>query len=217
MKRFIMVFTGVVSMASVIMFGTAVVSSAQQQPATSGIPPGTPMAHHEIYEGMQPGALQSGTPPTGIGSQFNGPGVTYFIGNTFPATEAPGGPTGIPPGTPMAHHEIYEGMQPGALQSDTPPTGMGSQFKGPGVTYFIGNSFPATEAPGGPTGIPPGTPMAHHEIYEGMQPGALQSGTPPTGIGSQFKGPGVTYFIGNTFPAAGVTQQQAPATQAPAK
>jgi|GEM_PF-4426101 len=86
MKRFIMVFTGVVFMASVIMFGTAVVSSAQQQPVPSGLPPGTPLAHHEIYEWMQPGALQSGTPPTGAGAQFQGPATTYFIGNTFPAT-----------------------------------------------------------------------------------------------------------------------------------
>jgi len=92
MKRCIMVCTGVVFMASLIMFGTAVVSSAQQQPAPSGFPPGTPIPHHQMYEGMQPGAYQSGTPPTEAGTQFQGPGVTYFIGNTFPGTPAPGTP-----------------------------------------------------------------------------------------------------------------------------
>ena len=144
MKRLMLVCMAVAVVAVFIMFGSARVSSAQQQ----AVPP---IAHHEIIENAQPGAFQSSTPPTGAGAQFQGPGTTTFNGPVVTIAPRPTPNQAVNPGAtsvpPMAHHEIYEGMQPGSLQSGKPPTGAGEQFKGPEVTTFSGSVMTGAQAP----------------------------------------------------------------------
>ena len=145
MKRCLMVCTGIML---VIVFGTAGVSFAQAQPQP-GIPMGNPttapLPHNQVKEGMPPGALNTGSAPTGTGTQFQGPTVTQFGGGAVAPTQAPATPMmGNPLTAPIQHNQVKEGMPPGALNTGTPPTGAGAKFEGPAVTQFGGSSFPGT-------------------------------------------------------------------------